>query len=614
MDRNSIIGMTLIVAILGVFWWIGTPSAEEKARILAQRDSVYNAQMTLQAEQNAARIADSIQRAQTPDTTAVNVLMQNKYGVFAGSAQGTNSFVVIENKLVKVTIASQGGRIYSVEMKDYKTFDGKPLVLFNGDQNKFGFTFTHNNRVYNTNDLFFEVGSKTDLTAEMRLKAGDNSYLAYRYELPADSYMVNFEMTPHNIGEVIGKNQTSLSLVWTAEMPKQEKGRKFEIQNSGIYYKHYQDEVDWITSTEEETSDLRTKLDWVGFKDQFFSSVMIARSQPFINANVKTMGHEDERNPNIRTNAAEIGVAFDSNKAETAKFSFYFGPNHFYTLKKHGKDIELNRLVHLGWGIFGWINRIVVIPVFNFLEGFISSYGLIILILTLLIKVVLFPMTYKSYLSTAKMKVLKPQVEEINAKIPKEKAMERQQAMMALYKKAGVNPMGGCLPMLLQLPILFAMFSFFPASIELRQEPFLWAEDLSAYDSILNLPFNIPFYGSHVSLFCLLMAATNLLYTHINQEMTQSSQTMPGMKTMMYLMPFMLLFFFNSSSSGLSYYYFISTLITIGQTILIRRFVDEKALLAQIHANQKKPVQKSKFQQRLEDMAKQQQLAAKRKK
>jgi YidC/Oxa1 family membrane protein insertase len=288
-------------------------------------------------------------------------------------------------------------------------------------------------------------------------------------------------------------------------------------------------------------------------------------------------------------------------------FKFYFGPNHYLTLRKY-KELELDRLIHLGWSFLGWINRFMVIPVFNFLEQFIGSYGIIILILTILIKLVLFPLTYKSYLSTAKMKVLKPQIDEINSKIPKEKAMERQQAMMGLYKKAGVNPMGGCLPMLLQMPILIALFQFFPASIELRGEPFLWATDLSSYDSILQLPFNIPFYGDHVSLFCLLMAITNIVYTHMNQEMAASSQQMPGMKTMMYMMPVMFLFFFNSYASGLSYYYFISTLFTIGQTLLFRKFVNEKALLAKIHAHQKKPVKKSGFQQRLEDMARQQQL------
>jgi len=609
MDKNSIIGVVLIAAIIGVFMWWSQPSAEQIAQQKAQRDSLAMVELTRQAEEKAAQIADSTKALTAPDSAA----LASQYGVFANVAKGENSFVTLENKLIKVTLASKGGRVYSVELKDYKTFDNQPLVIFNGDHNKFGFTFTHNNRVYNTNDLFFEVTKQTDNSAEFRLKGGDDNYLAFTYQLPEDSYMVDFSMTPHQMGDIIGKNQASLDLNWELDLPRLEKSRKNEIANSGIYFKYFQDEVDWMKGTKSDTKDLRTKLQWVAFKDQFFSSVFIAK-KPLLSANIRTVAIEDANNKNCRSNQAQIAVPFDGTKNESVDFNFYFGPNHYLTLKKQGEELELNRLVHLGWGILGWINRFAVIPIFNFLQNYISSYGLIILILTLIIKVVLYPLTYKSYLSTAKMKVLKPQVEEINAKISKDKPMERQQAMMALYKKAGVNPMGGCLPMLLQFPILIAIFNFFPSSIELRHQSFLWASDLSSYDSILNLPFTIPFYGDHVSLFCLLMTITNLVYTWMNQEMTQSSQTMPGMKTMMYIMPVMFLFFFNDSASGLSYYYFISTLFTIGQTLMMRRFVNEDALLAKIHANQKKPVQKSKFQQRLEEMAKQQQAAAKRKK
>lgn len=309
-----------------------------------------------------------------------------------------------------------------------------------------------------------------------------------------------------------------------------------------------------------------------------------------------------------------VAVPFTGN--DDLGFNFYFGPNDFKALKPY-EDLGLRNLVYLGWGFLRYIN-LGVIEVFHFFEGFISNYGLIILLLTILIKLILFPLTYKSYISTAKMKVLKPQIEEINNRIPKDKAMERQQATMALYRKAGVNPMGGCLPMVLQMPILFAMFQFFPASIELRGESFLWATDLSSYDAIISWTGDIPlitkYYGNHVSLFTLLMAATNIFYTRINQEMTQSSQQMPGMKGMMYMMPVMFMIFFNNYASGLSYYYFVSTLITVGQTLFIRRFVDEKALLAKLKANQKKPVKKSKFQQRLDDMQKQQKAAARNRK
>jgi YidC/Oxa1 family membrane protein insertase len=615
MDRNSILGIVLIAGILGFFWWFNAPSKDELARIQAQRDSIARVELERMAQEEAARLqqaAKPLMDTVLNDSAAV-VARQAQFGVFAQAAEGENQMITLENKLIKVVIASRGGRIYSVELKDFKTFDQSPLVLFNGDDNKFGFSFTHNNRIFNTNDMMFEV-VKGDVpnAIELRLKAGDDKYLAYKYALPDSSNMVNFSLSSHNMGDVLGKNQAAVELVWDQMMPKQEKGRAFEISNSGLYYKFFEAEVDWLSKSGDVQEDIRTKLTWVGFKDQFFSSVFIAKD-PFLSGNLHTRVIEDETSANIRHNVAQLSIPFALGQDGTKEFNFYFGPNHFYTLQKQGKELELKGLIHLGWGILGWINRGAVIPVFNWLEGYISSYGLIILILTILIKLVLFPLTYKSYMSTAKMKVLKPQIDEINERISKDKAMERQQAMMALYKKAGVSPMGGCLPMLLQFPILIAMFNFFPASIELRQEPFLWASDLSSYDSIFQLPFNIPFYGSHVSLFCLLMAITNLVYTHMNQEMTQSSQTMPGMKTMMYLMPLMFLFFFNNYAAGLSYYYFVSTLITIGQTLLIRRFVDEKALLAQIHANQKKPVKKSGFQQRLENMAKQQQQLKNRK-
>ncbi len=313
----------------------------------------------------------------------------------------------------------------------------------------------------------------------------------------------------------------------------------------------------------------------------------------------------DETSRVLKNFSAEISLPYQGNKIETYPMQFYFGPNKFKTLRKYGKDIQLESMVNLGWGIFGWINRYFVIEIFNFLERFISNYGIIILILTIIIKLLLAPLTYKSYMSTAKMKVLKPQIDAINEKIPKDKAMERQQATMALYKKAGVNPMGGCLPMLVQFPFLIALFRFFPASFELRQQSFLWAKDLSSYDSIMTLPWNIPWYGDHVSLFCLLMAGTNLVYTSMNGQM-QSSQQMPGMKYMMYLMPVMFLGWFNNYASGLSYYYFIATLFTVLQTIAIRKFmVDDDKVLAMLEANKKKPVKKSKFQQRLEEAAKQ---------
>lgn len=603
MDKQSITGLILIFLILVLFWWLNAPNEEQQRQWQQHHDSVRRAELAYndsvaRAQREAAANIEVVTDSATQVASAIN-------GAISNAVDGELQFFTIENNLIKLIISSQGGRIYSAELKEYKTFQQKELILFDGDQNRFGFPFNHNNRVYHTNDLYFRAANVTAHSVDMIVDADNEGKLVYSYNLEDDSYMVDFTIKSVNLQNQFSINTPAIDLEWKMAMPAQEKGRAMEVQNSGVYYRFHQADVDWLNASKMVQEDIRTKLDWVAFKDQFFSSILIAKS-PFTGASLSSDPHNDHQGNTIRDVEAKVGIPFDFNQSTEAEFNFFFGPNYFYTLNQY-KDLELTRLIPLGWGIFGWINRIVVIPVFKFLEGFISNYGIIILILTILIKLVLFPFTYKSYMSTAKMKVLKPQIEEINKKIPKEKAMERQQATMNLYKKAGVSPMGGCLPMLLQMPILFAMFRFFPASIELRQESFLWAEDLSAYDSIIDLPFTIPLYGDHISLFCLLMAAVNIFYTRINAEMTQSSNQMPGMKTMMYMMPVMFLVFFNNYASGLSYYYFVSTVITVGQTLLIRRFVDEEALLKQIKANQKKPVKKSKFAQRLEEMARQQQ-------
>ena len=612
MDKNSITGLVLITLILIGFWFFNKPSVEQVEAMRQQRDSLQRVEMLRQQELDAAaRLAAE----QTPvdltsdealeDDTVVNDRNRQIYGHMAPFIEGEQQFYTVENNKVRIVFTNRGGRIYSVELKEYKTHLGDPLVLFEGEANKFGFTFTHNTRVFNTNDLYFNAKAQNDSSIVFELGTEVGESLQFSYVLPDDEYMTQFNLNTNNLRNLMATPRGSIDINWYVEMPAFEKGRDFEQKYSGLFYKYHLDEVDWLSANKNDSEELRTKVKWIGFKGQFFSSVLIAKDA-FASALVESTVEENEASPFLRYNKAEAVVPVDFSTNQEIAFQFYFGPNRFYTLNNYDKDLELNQLIPLGWGILGWINRYAVIPVFNFLEGFIGSYGIIILILTILIKLVLFPLTYKSYISSAKMKVLKPQIDEINERIPKDKAMERQQATMALYKKAGVNPMGGCLPMLLQMPILIALFNFFPASIELRQESFLWATDLSTYDSILDLPFKIPFYGAHVSLFTLLMAATNIVYTKMNAEMTQSANQMPGMKTMMYMMPVMFLFFFNSYSSGLSYYYFVSTLITIGQTLLIRQFVDEKILLKKIQAQQKKPVVKSKFAQRLEDMTKQQ--------
>ncbi|MDK2842457.1 MAG: YidC/Oxa1 family rane protein insertase [Anaerophaga sp.] len=607
MDKNSVTGLLLITAILALFWWMNKPSDEEIAERKRQLDSLNRIEAqeaAREAKQTEENIQKEVSAKEVEEKAKQDSIRRQTAGILAPYTFGEKKFFTLENEKIKVTLSNLGGRIYSVEIKEYQTHDGRPLILFNGDENRYGFSFTYNTRIYNTNDLYFDAVEKGTNSISFEITGPDREKLALNYSLSADEYLVNHTIESTNLGKKFATPRNALDLQWYQKMPAQEKGRQFEQQYSGIYFKFSQDEVDDISGTSNKDEDLRTPLKWVAFKDQFFSSILIA-SQNFASGYVETEVIEDENSPYLKINEAELALPFRFEEDDEASMQFFFGPNHFYTLRSY-EGLELHKILPLGWGIFGWINRYAVIPVFNFLEGFIGNYGIIILILTILIKIVLFPLTYRSYMSTAKMRVLKPQIDEINERIPKEKAMERQQATMALYRKAGVNPMGGCLPILLQMPILIAMFRFFPSSIELRQESFLWASDLSTYDSILDLPFKIPFYGDHVSLFTLLMAATNIVYTRINQQTTQSSAQMPGMNVMMYLMPVMFLFFFNSYAAGLSYYYFISTLITIVQTVMIRQFVDEKAILAKLKANQKKPVKKSKFQARLEEMQKQQ--------
>jgi len=609
MDRNSITGIILITLILGFFWWMNKPTEEQLRAMERQRDSLKQVELAkLEAEQNATTVKDTAKTAAIikKDSVKQNEQIVQKYGLFADAATGKKEFITLENKELKVTFSNKGGRIYSVELKNYLTHDKKPLILFTGDDNRFGFTFTHDHRVFHTNDLYFIPQKHGSDQIDFIVNAGQEGKLIFSYKLPEDGYMVDFALKSDNLENIITTQRGSLELEWKLTVPAQEKSPSFERRYGGVYYKYYQDEVDHINA-KNTTEDLVTKLKWIAYKDQFFSSAFIAQ-EFFVNGAVKVEVPENSDDRTILTASSFLSIPYKGNG--TSNFTFYFGPNDFKILKAY-KAIDLQKLVYLGWGFLRYIN-LGVIEVFHFLEGFISNYGLIILILTLLIKLMLFPLTYKSYMSTAKMRVLKPQVDAINAKIPKDKAMERQQAVMALYRKAGVNQLGGCLPMVLQMPILFAMFQFFPASIELRQQSFLWAHDLSSYDSIWTFNYNIPFYGNHVSLFTLLMTITNVVYTYINQQMTQSSQQMPGMKGMMYMMPVMFLFFFNNYAAGLSYYYFISTLITIGQTLLIRRFVDEEALLAKLEENKKKPKKKSKFQQRLEDMQKQQQKQTKK--
>jgi len=608
MDRNSIIGIIVIAGIFILWTTLNKPSKEEVEAAKYKRDSleIVRQQQIIQQETVKAIELQNAKPEQTVNEEVADEMLQSQFGSFAGAGTGTQEFTEIENELLRIKISNKGGRIYSVELKEYSTYTKEPLVLFDGDSTIFGLNFFSDNKSIITNDLFFVPVEKNSQSVKMRLYAGETRYIEYVYTLNPESYMVDFDINFVGIQEVVSGNLSVMDLKFSMYTPQQEKGAENERNYTTMGYKYYQDEVNTITSRgkDEGGEDLNSKLKWISFQQQFFSTILVADTY-FANG-IIGFSNTENSNKYLKHFESTIGIPFEYSPSSTVPMSFYFGPNHYNTLKK--EDLGFEEIIPLGWTIFGWVNKYAVIPVFNFLDNYFVNYGLIILILTLLIKLVLFPLTYKSYLSTAKMRVLKPEIEEITKKFPKkEDAMKKQQATMAMYKKVGVSPMGGCLPMLVQMPILFAMFKFFPSSIELRQKAFLWADDLSSYDSILDLPFSIPAYGDHVSLFTILMAIALVFSSRLNTgQMNDTNQQMPGMKFMMtYMMPVMMLFFFNNYAAGLSYYYFLSNVITLGQTVFIRRFVDDEAILKKLHENKKKVVKKSKWQERLEAAAKQ---------
>jgi len=629
MDKNSIIGIVLIFAVLVVTSIVTQPSKEKIAAARKQQDSLQRVEMLRQQQMAEEQKVAAAEVDLRPDSVKEAEQLQNmesQLGVFSVAAQGEDQFYTLENNLVKITFSAKGGKIYSVELKDFKTHDQKPLILFDGPENQFGLNFFSNNRSIQTDQLFFRTASPAAVvvngpdvkttdkgdekfnrsnsfnseSVSFRLQVDQDSYLEYVYTLRYNTFMVDFDVKTVGMNQLIPSNQPYLNMIWKFDVLRQEVKSKFgEDQNNNVFFKYFGDEVDKLKPNKSDEKNLPTRIKWIGMKQLFFNSTIIA-DESFPVASVR-LDRLPENNKILGNFSTAISLSYEGKTQENWGMQFYFGPNHFKTLRQYKMDLE--RHVNLGYSILRPVNRYLIIPVFNFLREYIGNMGIVILLLTIFIKLVLFPFTYKSYMSQAKMRVLKPEIDEINAKFGNDKPMEKQQATMDLYKKAGVNPMGGCLPMLLQMPILFAMFFFFPASIELRQQGFLWAHDLSTYDSILNLPFNIPFYGSHVSLFCLLMTVTTIISTYQSSQVTAGA-SMPGMKTMMYIMPVMFMFLLNSYSSGLSYYYFLANVITIGQTYVVRGMVDENKIRSQIMLNKKKNPTKSKFQQRLEQMAK----------
>jgi YidC/Oxa1 family membrane protein insertase len=616
MDRNSIFGILLIAAILILWSVVFGPSKKEIEARKRQQDSLAWVQQQKIAQEQAQEQKTDSTQSTLPETSTTASVQQ--YGEFSSLATGVEKFITLENDLLKLTISTLGGRPYSVELKNYKTHSRTSVVLFSGDSTEFGLYFYHQNNTISTNSLYFIPGdnllskkaSGPGDSLSMKLMVNENKYIEYVYSLKPGSYMVDFRINLVGMKDIGTRSPGILDMKWSIYVPQQEQLKKNENQYTTVYYKPLDEKVEYFkarSSKNEQQIDFPTKLEWIAFKDQFFSSVLIP-SENFDNALIKSLSLPDN-DKFLKHFGAEIGLPFKRLDSESISMRMYYGPNKFKLLNQY-KDLELQYLVTLGNNIIRWINQFVIIPIFDWLSKFIGNYGLIILLLTIIIKVGLLPLTYRSYISQAKMRVLKPQMDELTQKFPKGKEMEKQQATMALYKKAGVSPLGGCLPMLLQFPILFAMFRFFPTSIELRQEGFLWATDLSTYDAIISWKATIPIlsgiYGNHVSLFTLLMTISTIISMKMGEGTMATTQQMPGMKTMMYIMPVMFMFMLNNFSSGLTYYYFLANVITIGQNFLFKQFVDEEEMLKKIEARKAKPVTKSKFQQRLEEMAKQQ--------
>jgi YidC/Oxa1 family membrane protein insertase len=597
MDRNSIIGLVLIFLILIGFAWYNQPSEMELQTMKHKQDSI--ALVKYQADSAAMASAQIVLKNDSLKKVFDTVAAKATYGTFASFSKREESFTKLENEELLVTFSNKGGRIYSVQLKKQKRFDGTELILFKGDNNRFTYTFnTADGKTINTQDLYFTPVLGADgKSLSMQVKLADGQYIEQKYALTADNnQMVDYKLNLVGLQNTIAATNNHLTLNWQQHIIHQEKNFENEVRTSTVYFKTGEEQPDFISESKEEKKDLTTSTKWIAYKQQFFNSTIIA-DKTFDNASVETKN--DPSGEYVKAISTNVTVPYAHNGSETFGMKFYFGPNHYKSLAK--LDISLERIVPMGWGIFRWVNKYFVINVFYFLNQYIGNFGIIILLLTVLIKTLVLPMVYKSYVSAAKMRVLKPELDEIKERLGDDMT-KIQQENMKLYQKVGVNPLGGCIPMLLQLPILFAMFQFFPSAFELRGQPFLWATDLSTYDSIATLPFNIPGYGNHVSLFTILMTISSLAYTHYNNQMTAVTGQM---KWMSYLMPVIFMFVLNSYAAGLNYYYFLSNIATVAQQLIIRQFVDDKAIHAELQENKKKPQKKSKFQEKLEEMAKQ---------
>ena len=615
-DPNTFIGFLLLGAI--ALWWMysnqPTPEQLEKVKTERIQDSINNIQ------QSVVTTTPQLETIEVLSDSLKTLNAQNQLGAFASSASvSSDDVTIIENDLLKLTISNKGGQIVEALLKEYKTYDSIPVKLIKDNNALFNINFgTSGNRILNTKDLNFQPSITTNNSNQvltMKLAVDRNRYLEYRYEIKPDDYMIDFSIRSQGLGDVFNTSHP-VNLQWDLTSYRNEKSIRSESMYTWYYYKTDGD-VTYLSQDDDETE---KEVSWVGYKQHFFSSILMSDT-PFKSANlISEKLYKDVDKDSIFTNKFSINAPLELKSGElNYLMNWYFGPTDYTTLKIYeGTDIE--EVADMGWGIFGWINKHIFRHIFNFLSGFSWNFGLIIILMTIAVRILMSPLVYKSYVSSAKMKVIRPEMEVINKKLPgKENAMKRQQETMAIQRKAGVSMMSGCIPALLQMPVFFALFKFFPSNIALRQKSFLWADDLSSYDNIFNLGFNIPFYGSHVSLFPILASVAIFFYMKMNQSQQANMQPpaqegMPDMQKMMkmmiYFSPIMMLFFFNQYASSLSLYYFVSNLLTIGIMLVIKNYViDEDKILLQIEENKKRPEKKkSKFRQRMDDAMKQAQV------
>ena len=609
MDKNTWIGFLLIAAIIVGFTLLNRPSKEELAERQRVQDSISVAR---QAMVEAQRISDSISLSlEAADATAPEKVEESK---------PEEQWITLQNEHLKLTLSSYGGVIQRAELLDYHASGDtvNPLCLFRADESSFGFTLiTINNRILHTSNLIFTpVETGDPRKAIMRLPGTtEDAWLDFVYEL-SDNYMVHLALVPHNMQNELAQNVNSLELHWRQLIPQHEQGRKFEERYAQLQYMVTGGEMEKLSENKDDSEKESARVKWIGYKDQFFSSVLIADDA--FSSSYFTSTVQGKNSGYIKEYTTQTSVPFDLNGRTQTGFRFYLGPNHYHTLKAYDDGVarderlRLNKLVPLGWKIVSWINTALVIPMFDLFTGWGLHIGIVILLMTIVIKLIILPFVFVSYKSSAKMRALRPQIEEINAKFPAEKMQERQQATMQLYQQAGVNPMSGCLPMLFQFPVLMAMFWFLPTAIELRGKSLWWADDLSTYDAVFHWGFNIPLLGDHLSLFCLLMTIANFGYTFITMQSQATDPNMKFMKYMMYAMPLMFLFIFNDYAAGLSYYYLVSLFFTILQTMIFRWTLNDEKMLAEMEANKKKKAGKPKsgFMERLEKMQREQQRLA----